>query len=187
MIEVVEMDTVVSCKSGKKCILTLLFRKSNFMLGFLLEEKTSKCVDELFRKLQIILGKELYRRTFSCILTDRGTEFCNPLAIEFFYENGEKIANVFYCDPYTSSQKGKIEKNHVELRKVFPKPTNFDKFTQDDINLALHHINSEPRKCLNNNCPGVIARLFIDQKIMDLIDFRLISPNDVKLSPKLFS
>lgn len=94
-------------------------------------------------------------------------------------DTGEKVANVFYCDLYSSNQKGKIEKNHVELRKVFPKPTNFDKFTQDDINLALSHINSEPRRCLNGNCPNEVAKAFISKEIMDLIRFRLVPANEV--------
>lgn len=72
------------------------------------------------------------------------------------------------------------------FKRVFPKPTNFDKFTQDDINLALSHINSESRHCLNGNCLGEVAKAFIPKEIVDLIRFRLVPANEVKLSPTLF-
>ena len=183
---VVEMDTVLSSKLDNHCLLTLLFRQSNFMLAFLLPNKTSDSIKKIFHYLQDTLGSDLYKKTFNCILTDNGTEFTNPLDIEINRFTGEKLVNVFYCDPGKSGQKGKIEKNHVELRKIFPKGTNFGNFSQNDINLALSHINSEPRTILNKNCPGIIARVFLDSKVISLNNFTLINPDDVFLHPNLF-
>ena len=180
------MDTVLSSKLDNHCLLTLLFRQSNFMLAFLLPNKTSDSIKKIFHYLQDTLGSDLYKKTFNCILTDNGTEFTNPLDIEINRFTGEKLVNVFYCDPGKSGQKGKIEKNHVELRKIFPKGTNFGNFSQNDINLALSHINSEPRTILNKNCPGIIARVFLDSKVISLNNFTLINPDDVFLHPNLF-
>ena len=83
------------------------------------------------------------------ILTDRGSEFTNPLAIEFNKGNGRRT-HIFYCDPQRSDQKGGCEVTHEMIRRVLPKKTSFDNLTQDDINLMMSHINSYNRKKLNN-------------------------------------
>lgn len=184
--DVVEMDTVLSCKGVSACLLTLLFRKSNFMLAFLLKEKTAKEVAKVFEWIKKQLGIELYKKTFAVVLTDNGSEFANPYSIEYDYENGEKICSLFYCDPGKSGQKGKIEKNHVELRKIFPKGCDFSHFSQAQINVALSNVNSEPRAILNRNCPGVIAKVFLDEKILGLNEYQFVDPDKVILHPSLF-
>lgn len=185
-IDVVEMDTVLSSRGVNTCLLTLLFRKSNFMLAFLLKEKTAKEVAKVFELIKKQLGIELYRKTFAVVLTDNGSEFANPESIELDYENGEKICRLFYCDPGKSGQKGKIEKNHVELRKIFPKGCDFSQFSQKQINVALSNLNSEPRAILNRNCPGVIAKVFLDEKILALNEYQFVDPDTVILHPSLF-
>lgn len=184
-VEVVEMDTVLSSKNSKACLLTMLFRKSNYMLAFRLKDKTLNEVKRIFLYLQNYLGEELYSTTFSCILTDNGSEFADPRIIEFSNETGVKITSLFYCDPGKSGQKGKIEKNHVELRKVFPKGTDFASFSQKQINIAMSHVNSEPRAVLNRNAPGVIAKLFLNEKILATNEYQFIHPDSVNLHPNL--
>ncbi len=184
-IEVVEMDTVLSSRGNKACLLTILFRKSNYMMAFLLKEKTGDEVARIFNVLKENLGVDLFKETFKCILTDNGSEFADPRYIEFDNETGEKITHLFYCDPGKSGQKGKIEKNHVELRKIFPKGTDFSRFTQDQLNIALSHINSEPRAILNRNAPGTIARLFLNEKVLAANKYNFIDADEVNLHPNL--
>ena len=184
-VEVVEMDTVVSSRNGKKCLLTFLFRKSNYMMAFLLDSKESTEVLKVFHYIKESIGIELFKKAFSCILTDNGSEFADAEAIEFNQETGERLCHLFYCDPGKSSQKGKIEKNHVELRKVFPKGTVFDEFTQKEINIALSHVNSLPRAILNANCPGKICTVWLDEKVLALNEYEFIEPDCVFLSPNL--
>ena len=43
----------------------------------------------------------------------------------FIDENGEKITNVFYCDPYSSFQKGECERNHEFVRYIISKGKTF--------------------------------------------------------------
>ena len=184
-LEIVEMDTVIGKKGTKPCLLTMLFRKSNYMLAFLLPNKKAESVRNIFIWIRNKLGDELYANTFPIILTDNGTEFARPYDIEFTTKVNKAI-HLFYCDPGNSGQKGKIEKNHVELRKIFPKGTDFSIYSQTNINLALKHINSEPRKILNGNCPGKIASVFIDEKVLSLNDYSFINPDEVVLHPDLF-
>ena len=64
-------------------------------------------------------------------MTDRGSKFTNPLAIEFNKGNGRRT-HIFYCDPQRSDQKGGCEVTHEMIRRVLPKKTSFDNLTQDD-------------------------------------------------------
>ena len=106
-------------------------------------------------------------------------------SVEVDPKTGEKLASLYYRDPGMPGQKGKIEKNHVELRKVFPKGTDFSRFGQADVNLALRRINSEPRRLLNGNCPGEVAREFLNEKVPGLNGYRIIKPDEVRLTPGL--
>ena len=96
---IVEMDTVEGIKGGK-VLLTLLFRKTNCMLIFLIEKKTMSCVTEIFSKIKINLGSNNYKNLFEVVLADNGSEFFNPDGIEKYKD--DKICNVFYCDPAAS-------------------------------------------------------------------------------------
>ena len=51
--------------------------------------------------------------------------------------NGEIKTRVFYCDPYSSWQKGMIEKNHEFIRYIIPSGKSFDNLSQQDITLMM--------------------------------------------------
>lgn len=102
-ISIVEMDTVEGIKGGK-LLLTLLFRKSNFMLAFIIPNKTPQSVINIFNKLTNILGLDTFKNIFACILTDNGSEFSKPNELETD-ENGTSRCKVFYCDARRSDQK----------------------------------------------------------------------------------
>ncbi len=78
---------------------------------------------------------------FGILLGDRGTEFSDPETLESFAKNGK----VFYCDPGKPGQKGGIERNHAEMRRILVKGVSFDNLTQADVNLVLSHVNSYRR------------------------------------------
>lgn len=104
---VVQMDTVEGRKGGK-ALLTLSFVNSSFMLTYLRDANTSKSVTDIFQMLWEVLGKEYFMELFPVILTDNGSEFTNPAAIEFDEENNKRT-NLFYCHPSSPFEKGAIE------------------------------------------------------------------------------
>lgn len=182
-ISIVEMDTVEGIKGGK-VLLTLLFRKSKLMLAFILQEKTQKEVLKIFNILEQELGNELFEKTFPIILTDNGTEFGDPLSLEF---NNEEIGRtrIFYCNPRASYQKGMIEKNHEFIRYVLPKGTSFNNLLQSDINLMINHINSLTRASLNWFAPIDIAKFTLDKSVLKKLNLKKIPSNEIQLTPKL--
>ena len=60
----------------------------------------------------------------------------------------ETSAPSFFCEPYSSWQKGGIENMNKLIRVFFPKGTDFRFVTQGQVDLAVSLINGKPRKIL---------------------------------------
>ena len=131
------------------------------------------------------MGIDEFKRLFEVILTDNGTEFSDPDSIEFDMKSGEKLVNLFYCDPNCSWQKGSIEKNHEYIRYILPKGTSFAGLTQDDCNLIASHINSVPRLSLNNISPYEASINFIGKENLDKLKIDKINYDDIDLTIRL--
>ena len=183
-LEVVEMDTVKGGRNAGKCLLTLLFRRSSFMIVILLPSCTQSSVINAINNLCNSLGIRLFKKYFPIILTDNGSEFKNPWDIERS-ESGTLRTKVFYCDPYVSNQKARLEKNHEYIRYVIPKGRSMHKYTQEDISLMASHINSTSRDSLNGATPFELAELLIDKRIPILTGQFKVSPDNVLLKPAL--
>ncbi len=182
-ISVVEMDSVEGRKGGK-VLLTIYFRNSSLMLAFIRDNNTAKSVTEVFDRLYELLGHDTFTNLFQVILTDRGSEFTNPLAIEFNKDN-ERRTHIFYCDPQRSDQKGGCEVTHEMIRRVLPKKTSFDYLTQDDITLMMSHINSYSRKKLNNQSAHQLFSFINGEEILAAIGIESIPANEINLTPLL--
>lgn len=55
---------------------------------------------------------------------------------------------VFFCDPYSSYQKGGVENANKMLRRYVPKGCDLGRFTQTQIDQFVTTLNSKPRRCL---------------------------------------
>jgi len=182
--EVVEMDTVKGSRDAGKCLMTLLFRKSSFMLIFLLPSCTQASVKAVFDDLYDRLGPVVFRKTFRVILTDNGPEFKDPWSIEMT-ANRKRRTRVFYCDPYQSNQKGRLEKSHEFIRYIIPKGRSMHKLTDEKVRLMTCHINSVARDGLNGQTPFDLAELLLSKKVLTSLGLQKISPDCVILKPAL--
>ena len=179
-----EMDTVEGPKGQNTCLLTIHITNTRFMLVKVLPNQDKECVTQAFRELRLELGDELYRKIFRFLLTDRGTEFCDPVAIEVDPVTGEQLAHVYFCDSYASYQKGAIEENHTLIRYVLPKQTRFDDLTQEKVDLFMSHINSYHRKSIQNT-PYVLTEVLMGEDFLEKTKVRYIAPDFVNLTPRL--
>ena len=180
---IVEMDSVEGEKGGK-VLMTLFFRETKFMLAFLRDANTARSVNEVVDSLYVSLGPDFFRNLFPVILTDRGSEFSNPLAIEFDSE-GNRRTHVFYCNPNSPNQKGGIEVTHELIRRVIPKGTSLNRFQQEDINLMMDNINSYGRKKLNNRSAYQSFSFLYGEDVLAKLGAHYIESNDIVLTPKL--
>lgn len=55
----------------------------------------------------------------------------------------------YFCDAYASWQKGSNENHNGILRRYIPQKTDFNTFSQTELNAIIQEINNRPRKCLN--------------------------------------
>ena len=182
---ITELDTVESVRNGvHKCLLTIHNTATHFMIIIVLERKTKANVSKAILELRETLGMELFKRFFRICLTDRGTEFCDPEAIEVDFETGERICNLFYCNSYSSYQKGAIENNHELIRYILPKRTLFDFLTQKQADLMASHINSYQRASMEET-PINLARSLYGEELLEKTKIRDITPDSVILNPSL--
>lgn len=185
-LNIVEMDTVVGLQEESDCFLTLLWRKTKFMLIFKLETQTTNEVSRIFEYLQQTIPEEDYKKLFPIILTDNGHEFFDVLNIECNHKTGELITKLFFCDPHASSQKGMIEKNHEFIRYVLPKGSSFKHINQNDCDILKNHINSLCRDSLNGKCPYEAMLFLCNEETLHLLNCYYIEPDEVQLNKKLF-
>ena len=154
------------------------------MIAFLRERNTASSVISVFDNLYERLGSDTFKRLFKVILTDNGSEFSNPLAIEKDNDGNERT-KVFYCNASCPYQKGAIEVNHEFIRRIIPKGKSFDGFKQDDINKMMNHINSYKRASLGDKSPYEMFKIIYGRKILEALESESVSPNDIILTPEL--
>jgi len=180
---VVEMDSVIG-RIGGKVLLTLMFRDCGLMLAFLRDRNDAQSVIDIFLMLRKLAGEELFLTLFQVLLTDNGSEFSNPDALECD-KNGLHTTRVFYCDPCASWQKGRVERNHEFIRFILPKGTSFDALTQNTVNLIMSHINSYSRPALNDKTPFDLFSFIYGKKILSDLGIHKIPANKIILKPSL--
>ncbi len=182
-VSVVEMDSVEGRKGGK-VLLTIYFRSCSLMLAFIRDHNTARSVTDIFNTLYVLLGHDKFTELFPVILTDRGSEFTDPLGIEFNGDN-ERRTHIFYCDPQRSDQKGGCEVTHEMIRRILPKKTSFDNLNQDDVTLMMSHINSYTRKKLSNKSANQLFSFIHGEDTLALLGIKVIPVNEINLTPAL--
>lgn len=183
-LSIVEMDTVKGGREKGKAFLTIILRRTSFMLIFLMNDSTQDSVIQIFDALNELLGIALFKRLFGVILTDNGVEFKNPNALEHT-RTGLIRTHVFFCDPQASWQKPHVENNHRLIRRIIPKGTSFNKLTVGDVSLICCHINSVLREQLNDKSPFELMDSADEKKLLSALNLSPIPPDEVILNPKL--
>ena len=179
-----EMDTVHSSNDSKKVLLTFFLKREKLFLAFLMNRCTKGAVRMVFDRLEKKLGTYDFLSLFGILLTDRGSEFGDPGALETGI-NGIERSSIYYCDPMRSGQKGGVEQAHTMLRMILPKGTSFEFLTQWDVNLIVSHINSTPRESLAGETPYAAALRTYGESVLKALQLRPVAPDEVNLTPKL--
>ena len=168
-IPVVELDTVEGGRDNStQAFLTIFFRNCSLMLIFVLQEKSQDQVIKVFDYLTEKLGIKVFQELFPVLLTDNGVEFQFPERLECD-KNGEIRTKIFYCNPNSSWQKGRIEKNHEYIRYVIPKSQSLDHYKQRDACVLMNHINSEARDSLNGCTPFRLSKMLLNNRLHRLL------------------
>jgi len=138
-----EGDTVEG-KNHQGRLLTVVDRRSRFTCALKVKSKYSS---EVVRAIKRVLRKvpENARQTLTL---DNGTEFSHFKDIE-----SSLGTRVYFAHPYSSWERGTNENTNGLLRQYFPKDTDFNKISSQQLASAVFQLNNRPRKCLNWRTP----------------------------------
>ena len=186
---VVQMDTVYNDESNGPFIQTFKLMQSRLTFAVFHEHKTTESMTNGLNLLEAVLGKELFNKHVEVLLTDRGTEFSAPDALESREDNTTRT-RVFYCDPMCSNQKGSLENKHIELRYICPKHVDLRALGltgQDKLNLVLSHLNSSPCEKLAGKSPLEYAEFMFPDLVAKFNEFQIVQipKDDIILRPYL--
>jgi transposase, IS30 family len=140
-----EGDTMIG-SSDRHCVLTLVDRKTGFVLIGKLRDRT---VQETNRRALSLIRKA--RRRTRTLSLDNGTEFHG-------YKDLEKAtgATVYFATPHRSWERGTSENTNGLIRQYLPKRTSMAKISQRGCTQIAHHLNNRPRKRLGYLTPAEI-------------------------------
>lgn len=148
-----QMDFLGSIISDKKSILVIIIPEIHFPFLFIIENKNSTKVVEVFNWLESRLGYDKFNEIFPSILTDRDPCFSDIIGIEFSQETGVQRTYLFFCDAFKSNQKASVENLNKQIRKFFPKGKSIDHLNQDDINAINRILIESPLFSLDGHSP----------------------------------
>ena len=174
-----EMDTVIG-RPGGKCLLTLLHRLTRLQLAMLLAGCTQAEVEAALDLLSDLPASPFAYGSGALALTDNGGEFFDADAIE---KDGR--IRLYYCEPYSSWQKGAAERGHRIYRRIVPKGTSFDGLEQADCALMMSHVNSLPREVLGGRSPLDLAAAVFGEEFLAALGVARLDPDSVVLLPSL--
>lgn len=155
-----EMDTVIG-RVGGRCLLTLLHRPTRFQLALMLSRCASADVVSALCLVASAMGKRT-EEVLYLALTDNGSEFFGVEGIE-----DAAKGRLYYCESYSSWQKGAAECNHKYCRRVIPKGVSMDGLSAQDCALMMSHVNSTPRPCLGGVSPIEAVAPVLGQDFLD--------------------
>lgn len=135
-----EADTVLGQK-GKACLVTLVDRKTRFLLCRKAGRKTADCVTKIM--IACLRGMPLHS-----ITPDRGKEFSNHAAV-----TAALNVEFYFALPHHPWQRGTNENTNGLLREYFPKSQDFSGLSDTYIQAQVNKLNFRPRKCLGYLSP----------------------------------
>ena len=141
-----EGDTVRG-KTGRSALVTLVDRKSRYLLS----QRVSKANAKNVTQAMIDLLHTVTPKRVRTLTPDRGTEFAR------YREVSQELGiPVYFPDPHAPQQRGTNENTNGLIREYFPKGTDLDQLTDQDICQFIETLNNRPRKVLGWKSPSEI-------------------------------
>jgi transposase, IS30 family len=137
-----EADTIVSGKNtGSKTALVVTYQRKAKYIGI---KKISSLKPEEFNKALLDIKKE---QVINSSTLDNGIEN------QWHYKLNIPI---YFCDPYSSWQKGGVENANKMIRRYIPKGSDISYYSDKYVKMIEDTINNKPRKSLDYKTPKEI-------------------------------
>jgi IS30 family transposase len=138
-----EGDSVES-RDRKPGVNTLLERKTGVFFVTRLSDKTSAATVRAVESRMSLVPK----KAIQTITVDNGPENSDWQALE-----EQTGLSCFFAHPYHSWERGANENANGLLREYFPKKTDFDTISDEELAMVEYRLNSRPRKRLGFMTP----------------------------------
>lgn len=140
-----EGDTVYG-SVGKGYLITGVDRRSRYLIAAIARDKKAQTTNAAF----VEAFKNAERKIKPLTLTlDNGTEFAEYRALE-----KELGITIYFADTHSPWQRGSNENINGLIRFFFPRGTNFNEVSDEQLRAVVELINNWPRKCLNFLSPN---------------------------------
>lgn len=146
-----EGDTIMG-KRRKSALLTMVERKT---LWTVIVRLTGKRAD-LLADAAIEAMRDI-RSKVKTITFDNGLEFADHERIAQGLD-----ADIYFAHPYASWERGINENTNGLIRQYFPKGTDFNEVTDEEVAAVMDRLNNRPRKTRDGKSPN---ELFMGQRV----------------------
>ena len=137
-----ECDTILG-KGNKSAVLTMVDMLSKFVFIRKVDGIKAKSTEEA-----IVECLQRMKRHIQTLTMDNGREFCNHR------EFGRVLnAKTYFTNPHSPWEKGLIENCNLLIRQYFPKGTDFNSVTDEELKFVQDELNNRPRKSLGWRTP----------------------------------
>ena len=150
-----EMDSVIGKRGSKAALVVLTERLTRYGLVFKVPDHTMESVVRVLDRLERRMGKD-FRQVFQSITVDNGSEFQDCAGMERSLRRRTPRTRIYYCHPYSASERGSNENMNRIVRRFFPKGTSFDEVTAAQVAQAENWMNSYPRAILGWRSAGAL-------------------------------
>lgn len=148
-----EADFVVSGKSGKGVLLTVVCRKLRIVFLELILDVSIDAVHAAFERV-----KERFPEMKTITLD-------NDILFRMHKTLSKLLSvKIYFCHPYHSWEKGSIENANRAIRKYIPKGSNLSRYDPEFIQSLEEHLNGRFMKCLQYQTPQEVLDAYRKKK-----------------------
>ena len=140
-----EIDTIIG-GHHQGVLLSLVERKSRLCLIARLANKSAQEVERTTINLLDSIKEKVHTVT-----SDNGKEFAKHESIAKNLD-----AQFFFAHPYASWERGLNENTNGLIRQYFPKKTQFNHISDQQVQSVKEKLNNRPRKCLGMKTPNQV-------------------------------
>ena len=140
-----EIDLVIG-KDHKGALLTINDRVTGMLFMAKINSKEANVIEA--KTIELLQD---WKPIIMTITSDNGKEFANHKSIAAALD-----IDYYFAKPYHSWERGANENLNGLVRQYFPKKTNFEYITKQEVDEVIHILNNRPRKRFGYKTPNEI-------------------------------